>query len=192
MATKDEALKMAIENLEFVYTGDDDIHTAYYLRKLKETIQACKEALEQPAQAITEGNQLSNLKVGSKPEKPLPPPAPKHICIYSKTMNQEYPRKCIHCGEVESIIQPAQEPVGYVTNSGLSAVFNLGVNLDDDTPLYTHPAPSWQGNKEFVGLSDDDIGRIMQETHEGFSPDHDSWRFAHAIEQALKEKNGKV
>lgn len=45
--TKDEALKMAIENLEFVYTGDDDIHTAYYLRKLKETIQACKEALEQ-------------------------------------------------------------------------------------------------------------------------------------------------
>ena len=38
----------------------------------------------------------------------------------------------------------AQEPVGYVTNSGLSAVFNLGVNLDDDTPLYTHPAPSWQ------------------------------------------------
>jgi hypothetical protein len=30
----------------------------------------------------------------------------------------------------------AQEPVGYVTDSGLSAVFNIGVDLDDGTPLY--------------------------------------------------------
>jgi hypothetical protein len=30
----------------------------------------------------------------------------------------------------------AQEPVGYVTDSGLSDVFNIGVDLDDGTPLY--------------------------------------------------------
>jgi hypothetical protein len=36
----------------------------------------------------------------------------------------------------EALEQPAQEPVGYVTDSGLSAVFNLGVDLDDGTPLY--------------------------------------------------------
>lgn len=61
--------------------------------------------------AITEGSQLSNLKVSSKSEKPLPPPAPIHTCTYSRTMNQEYPRKCTHCGEVEAKTQPAQEPV---------------------------------------------------------------------------------
>ena len=36
----------------------------------------------------------------------------------------------------EALEQPAQEPVGYVTDSGLSAVFNIGVDLDDGTPLY--------------------------------------------------------
>jgi hypothetical protein len=32
--------------------------------------------------------------------------------------------------------QPAQEPVGYITNNGLSAVFKIGLDLDDGTPLY--------------------------------------------------------
>jgi hypothetical protein len=36
----------------------------------------------------------------------------------------------------ETLEQPAQEPVGYITNSGLSAVFNIGLDLDDGTPLY--------------------------------------------------------
>lgn len=40
------------------------------------------------------------------------------------------------------------EPVGYITHSGMSAYINAGLNLDDDTPLYLHPAPSdrdaWQ------------------------------------------------
>jgi hypothetical protein len=36
--------------------------------------------------------------------------------------------------------EPSQSlSVGYVTDSGLSAVFDLGVNLDDGTPLYTIP-----------------------------------------------------
>jgi hypothetical protein len=36
----------------------------------------------------------------------------------------------------EALEQPAQEPVGYITNSGLSAVFKIGLDLDDGTPLY--------------------------------------------------------
>lgn len=197
-----DALKMAIEALEFIkdggfYTGEDDC------------IQACKEALEQPifldeciaeidaeiertrevkckthpdaphgfmrdeshsqdryvceceywtppAKTITEGSQLSNLKVSSKSEKPLPPPAPKHICIYSKTMNQEYPRKCIHCGEVEGLAPPAQEPVawmdslGYVMSDQRKIETQGSVGDAYTIPLYTHPcalarkAPSCQ------------------------------------------------
>jgi hypothetical protein len=78
--TKDEALKMAIEALDSCdinigYNGDSQ----YYDEKLVEkAFNACKEALE----------------------------------------------------------QPAQEPVGYITNSGLSAVFKIGLDLDDGTPLY--------------------------------------------------------
>jgi hypothetical protein len=34
---------------------------------------------------------------------------------------------------------PSQEPVGYVTDSGRSALLLAGVELDDDTPLYATP-----------------------------------------------------
>jgi hypothetical protein len=39
----------------------------------------------------------------------------------------------------QALAQPEQEPVGYVTDSGASAYFLKGVDLDDDTPLYTAP-----------------------------------------------------
>ena len=42
-----------------------------------------------------------------------------------------------------SIAQPEQEPVGYVTDSGASAYFCKGVELDDDTPLYAAPPHYW-------------------------------------------------
>ena len=63
-------------------------------------------------------------------------------------------------------------------------------NASHSAGRYVCECEGWQ--LEWQGLSDDEIGRIMQETHEGFSPDHDSWRFARAIEQALKEKNNAV
>jgi hypothetical protein len=108
--TKDEALKMAIEAMKNLSESLIE-KQIWFSSDIDEAIQACKEALKQPAQAITEGSQLSNIKAGSQSEKPSPPPAPKHTCTYSRTMNQEYPRKCIHCGEVEALAQPAQEPV---------------------------------------------------------------------------------
>lgn len=134
MTTKDEALEMAIEALNNACIKIEKWTKGGKWTAGKEALAKCKEALkhqevgdaeikqmlndieyyqkrvealEQPAQAITEGSQLSNIKAGSQSEKPSPPPAPKHTCTYSRTINQEYPRKCIHCGEVEALEQPS-------------------------------------------------------------------------------------
>ena len=53
-------------------------------------------------------------------------------------------------------------------------------------PLYTHPAPSWQG------LSDDEIRNVFDKNSEVIRKEtgfFDMIDFARAIEQALKEKN---
>lgn len=232
--TKDEALKMAIEQMN-VYAH---IHLCEHQcqdKDLLKAIEFCEkaleqqevgdaeikqmlndieyyqkrvEALEQPAQAITEGSQLSNIKAGSQSEKPSPPPAPKHTCTYSRTMNQEYPRKCIHCGEVEALAQPsvaqlnneylrdthvdgleqpAQEPVAWMDSEGRfrldfkTEIVRSIAAVNKEIPLYTHPAPVWQG------LSDDEIDSLDR-WGDLMSP-QDMIDFARAIEQALKKKN---
>ena len=75
----------------------------------------------------------------------------------------------------QALAQPEQEPVGYVTDSGKSAYILLGVDLEDDTPLYTAPP-----KKKWVGLSDEDKGwcgaPTLQET-------------VARVEAKLKEKN---
>lgn len=214
-----EALKMAIEALERYgdnYGGTDGDFEALkaceealeqpLTKDWKETIDEriakddkFKEALAQPAQAITEGSQLSNIKAGSQSEKPSPPPAPKHTCTYSRTINQEYPRKCIHCGEVEALEQPSQEPVAWMKNA-LDNARDVCKYLDHDmikeakahTKFFwndldkirdfddIHPAPSWQG------LSDDEIQAIRLKTLDAVATNYEAYR---AIEQALKEKN---
>jgi hypothetical protein len=45
-------------------------------------------------------------------------------------------KEALATNKESSLVQPAQEPVGYITNSGLSAVFKIGLDLDDGTPLY--------------------------------------------------------
>ena len=91
----------------------------------------------------------------------------------------------------EALEQPAQEPVAWTNTDELEELKNDMTTCymyktpygdEKDVALYTHPH-QWQG------LSDDEIGKIMQETHEEFSYENDSWRFARAIEQSLKEKN---
>jgi dienelactone hydrolase len=72
-------------------------------------------------------------------------------------------------------------------NTHPKAPHGFNRNASHSAGRYVCECEGWQ--LEWQGLSDDEIGKIMQETHEGFSPDHDSWRFARAIEQALKEKN---
>jgi len=159
-----------------------------------------KEALEQPAQSITEGATMFK-QVGNSP-KPSPPP-PIHACTYSRTMNQEYPRKCVHCGKVEALEQPAQEPltraqqVIRANNKALEQpaqepvahfVFsgNVWSQVADEyknehfaVPLYIHPH-QWQG------LTDDEIVKAFNLCDWMNEP---ITEFARAIEQALKEKN---
>jgi hypothetical protein len=50
-------------------------------------------------------------------------------------------------------------------------------------PLYTHPAQPWQGNKEFVGLTADELEDIKDNSKEGW------YQLVRNVEQALKEKN---
>ena len=66
------------------------------------------------------------------------------------------------------------EPVAYVTDSGKSAYILLGVDLEDDTPLYTAPP-----QKEWVGLTDDEREHFRKLGFVGVL----------AVEAKLKEKN---
>ncbi|CAB4133173.1 hypothetical protein UFOVP250_54 [uncultured Caudovirales phage] len=118
MATKDEALKMAIEAMGEAYRLDGIV--------LAKAIQACKEALE----------------------------------------------------------QPVQEPVMWMCTDNYDEV----VFLSDKTciecrPLYTHPAPSWQG------LSEEEQWNLINKSDIPADYDHEILAIARAIEQALKEKN---
>jgi len=188
-----EALKMAIG---FASVISETYSTGGEAEKV---INACKEALEQPTKSITEGATMFK-QVGNSP-KPSPPP-PIHTCTYSRTINQEYPRKCVHCGKVEALEQPAQEPltraqqVILANNKALEPVAcleNGNVNWakypnDQSKPiqLYTHPH-QWQG------LTDDDMSIIFDKfdwKEIEIAGEHlDLFKFSHTIEQALKEKN---
>ena len=74
--------------------------------------------------------------------------------------------------------EPEQEPVGFVTDSGASAYFLKGVELDDDTPLYTAPPKS-----KWVGLTDAEV--------EAWRGNYDFFDSAlvREVEAKLKEKN---
>ena len=115
----------------------------WYEETIKKAINACKEALEEPAQMSA--------------NESLEPVA--------------------WIKEVEVLYMKAHKADGiknWKTNLGLKPE-------PDDVPLYTHPAPSWQG------LSQHEINNIGVDCQE--NDDVDLWKFARAIEQALKEKN---
>ena len=117
--TKDEALKMAIEAL--AYHPSEDV-----------ALQACKEALEQPAQ--------------------------EPVAWY---WNNNHRDKIPYAGVERG-------------NPKMDVVYGTPI------PLYTHPAPSWQG------LSDDDITKAVLEIPATFPS---IFGIARAIEQALRNKN---
>ena len=79
----------------------------------------------------------------------------------------------------QALAQPNQEPVGYVTDSGKSAYILLGVDLEDDTPLYTAPP-----KKEWVGLTRKEIDVIYRNYGEEVG-----YEYERDIEAKLKEKN---
>ena len=162
--TKDEALKMAIEamtlpnNLSFLMA-----------------ITICKEALEQ------EERTQRTMYCGT---------ADAFIAMdddhkrrwFVQSLRESKRRK-----ELEDILeQPAQEPVGWMDSEGRfrldfkTEIVRSIAAVNKEIPLYTHPAPSWQG------LSDDEIAKIIGK---GAFYEWNDVDFARAIEQALKEKN---
>ena len=166
MMTKDEALKMAIEyltNIQLDYKGHE-------VRK------ACQEALEQP-----NGSDLTYEELVSQRN-------------YFQDLAGKYATELHELQE-----QPAQEPVAWM-KSAIDNARDVCKYLDHDmveeakghTEFFwndldkirefddTHPAASWQG------LTDDEIRKVYFELYDSGLP---TMCFAHAIEQALKEKN---
>ena len=198
--TKNEALKMAIEamtspnNLSFLMA-----------------ITACKEALEQPAK-MYEMQKDGTLKVVDIFKKYKSAINNQQIEIDWNDKNQNlsnfvssiYKNKMIlskfhwfkigikwaekfHNVEIENTNpapQPAQEP-DYWLGYGLQA--HDEKPFEGATPLYTHPALSWQG------LSDDEkLAIIRKWKDEHTMRAQELIGLGDAFEQALKEKNNAV
>ena len=152
--TKDEALKMAIDFL-------DGSYEAHKVRK------ACQEALEQPAQ------------------EPV-----------SKTAERDYNFMRDLAIGTENILNEmlSAKPIAWTKQSELDKTTTLRnpivmwknqyASIENNVPLYTHPAPSWKGfsDTEYMVLASnftDDENMVVDEIG-----------FARAIEHALRNKNG--
>ena len=92
----------------------------------------------------------------------------------------------------EALARQAQEPVAWMSEGGIFTRTKEHAEIWSNnggkvTPVYTHPAPSWQG------LSDDDMSIIFDKFDwkevEIAGEYLDLFKFARAIEAALKEKN---
>ena len=83
---------------------------------------------------------------------------------------------------LEALAQPAQEPVAWMSEGGIFTRTKEHAEIWSNnggkvTPVYTNPAPSWQG------LSDDEVQEVFNLGHKTFK------EFARAIETALRERN---
>ena len=146
-----EALHKALKVLNCL-NNDRVYETAW----VKGAINACEEALEQPAQEyLTRAQQV--IRANNSAQEPV---------AWIKEIELGYMKSNIEIGKMD-----------YRTNLGLKPE-------PDDIPLYTHPAPSWQG------LSDDEIFELHHKWIINSGNKDTQYDFARAIEQALKEKNG--
>jgi hypothetical protein len=172
LMTKDEALKMAIDALEEIHVGN---MTPMAEINWNIAIQACKEALEQ------EERTQRTMHCGT---------ADAFIAMdddhkrrwFVQSLRESKRRK-----ELEDILEPpAQEPVAYMYKDQPNSVLILYLPQQipkSAIPLYTHPAPSWQG------LSDDEILEIDKSIDPEISIGKGKTLFARAIDKALMEKN---
>jgi hypothetical protein len=86
----------------------------------------------------------------------------------------------------EALKQPEQEPVAWLDSDGFpwsKEGMECRTTKDTYTPLYTAPP-----KREWVGLTDDEIHKIVYEQIEGQHPAA-GFRVANCIEAKLKEKN---
>ena len=93
----------------------------------------------------------------------------------------------------EALEQPAQEPVAWMDSEGRfrldfrTEIVRSIAAVNKEIPLYTHPAPSWQG------LSDDEkLAIIRKWKDEHTMRAQELIGLGDAFEQALKEKNNAV
>ena len=206
MNTKEEALKMAINFMETL-TIDVGIKT-WNEKSKKEAIQACKEALEQHSGDVVvtkneqgqivcvtrqdaEGNILSVIAESEQPEV-----GDAEIKQMLNDIDWYQMRVKELEEELEALEQPAQEPVAWMKPFEMKFIEEMKQRGAkewatwlkahcslDDIALYTHPTPSW------VGLSDDEISKVISDEQIPVRTGKTANRFARAIEQALKEKN---
>ena len=162
MNKKDEALKMAIEAME------KNKRTHHYC---EDTWYSCPKH-EEGCADDREGDECN---------------------CGADRINAEFNKALQACEE--ALEQPAQKPVAWLykrenSSGGWYVVTNYEKEHDNgtrniqcyDIPLYTHPAPSWQG------LSDDEIWNDFFKAM-GAEGGYTGHKFARIIEQALKEKN---
>jgi hypothetical protein len=123
-----EALEMAIEALDScdIAEGMSGPYQFYDAKLIDKAIQACKEALAQPAITDEKGRPMTYW--GG-----LAQPAQEPVAWVS-------PKTAYYFG---------------ITNKYETGVFRYGLFDDATIPLYIHPAPSWQGlsNDEIGRLS---------------------------------------
>ena len=160
--TKDEALKMAIEKLWACSMLMNLDHSDYLYEDVIQALDACKEALEQPAQTYEQGFEDgydNAVKLG-------------------KYLNQTQEPVAWVCETTIDNIKYWKEKT---PDDGIEIFCSLNKENDFNISLYTHPH-QWQG------LTDDEIDKVYCATYGTGSIDIDI-DFARAIEAKLKEKN---
>jgi hypothetical protein len=175
---KDKALKMAIEALEqakkqLTKYWDEDIKRGYYIEEMDDSpillcgdaINACKEALEQPAQEPVATIQQFERKWIEKEALEQPNNERKSIMQPEIKLADGITVEEWH--ELrEPKEQPAQEPVELIRNEN----------------------GNYSPKREWQGLTDDEVEKLWKKFEtELVGSDIRDW--THAIEQALKEKN---
>ena len=207
-----EALKMAIAQLseyresQVICATNLGYEELWATSSIDDAIQACKEALAQPAQepvAFTNSDELSELQSGMT------------TCyMYKQAIDDDdialYTHPCVLMHSA-----PVQEPVAWIEvtthhekyQTSKVILLDKGIKLPHDTPLYTHPAPPCQEcenlkhdlegymdankeliNREWQGLSDDDMAKLCDKYWDSENG-HSIKDIITMIEQALKEKN---
>jgi hypothetical protein len=162
---KDEVLKMAIGQLQVLtnsFMATKEWVGTYTFDTTKETIDACKEALEQPAQEpLTRAQQVIRAN-----NKALEQPAPEPVNIaYEKPTAWMWVKKSE---------QDGKKVFSYTFSRAKFGAYNI--------PVYIPPAEP---------LSYVDIDKCWKKSLEDIAPTPREVlvAFARAIEQALKEKN---
>lgn len=193
-----KALKMSIKTMKSTKLGNVALGLSPSIL-LDDTINACKEALEQPpTEESSEAEPVQDYYA-------LDTKSPNYVAGF---VDGEI------AGKSKALEQPAQEPVTWISQdeldelnkSGSCLIFAKENKEPDDIPLYTHPHQCQECenlkhdlegymdankellNREWQGLTDDEILKTSDGQLDCVDEEYIK-RYARAIEQALSNKN---